>query len=413
MLETGYDILFFWVARMIMMGLAMTDEVPFDTVYLHGLIRNEEGKKISKSMPDAWRYDPLYMIDEYGQDALRFTLLTGSTPGNDMRLAPSRVEANRNFGNKIWQAARYVLGNLGSSPERYTPPTDGIAPRADMDAADRWILSRYHRLVGEVQRLIDGYQLGEAGRQIYDFVWSEYCDWYIEMTKVRLRDDAQATEAEDARRVLVYVLDGCLRLLHPYMPFITEAIWQYLPHGATDGQAEPALIVAAWPQAGALDEAAEDQMDDLMELVRAVRNARSEYDVEPVRRIAAIIAAGERLPFLRAQARALAALARIDEGRLELHASLDAPPEKALTLVVGGATCYLPMAALVDLDRERARLEGEIDQVDQEIAHSERLLSNQGFVNKAPEAVVQKERDKLAESRERRTRLQERLAGLA
>ncbi len=412
-LETGYDILFFWVARMIMMGLAMTDEVPFDTVYLHGLIRNEEGKKISKSMPDAWRYDPLYMIDEYGQDALRFTLLTGSTPGNDMRLAPSRVEANRNFGNKIWQAARYVLGNLGSSPERYTPPTDGIAPRADMDAADRWILSRYHRLVGEVQRLIDGYQLGEAGRQIYDFVWSEYCDWYIEMTKVRLRDDAQATEAEDARRVLVYVLDGCLRLLHPYMPFITEAIWQYLPHGATDGQAEPALIVAAWPQAGALDEAAEDQMDDLMELVRAVRNARSEYDVEPGRRIAAIIAAGERLPFLRAQARALAALARIDEGRLELHASLDAPPEKALTLVVGGATCYLPMAALVDLDRERARLEGEIDQVDQEIAHSERLLSNQGFVNKAPEAVVQKERDKLAESRERRTRLQERLAGLA
>ncbi len=414
-LETGYDILFFWVARMIMLGLAMTGEVPFDTVYLHGLIRNEEGKKISKSMPDAWRYDPLYMIDEYGQDALRFTLLTGSTPGNDMKLAPSRVEANRNFGNKIWQAARYVLGNLDAppgrdAPGRYAPPADGIAPTADMDAADRWILSRYHRLVGEVQRLIDGYQLGEAGRQIYDFVWSEYCDWYIEMTKVRLRDDASAeaaASAATARRVLVYVLDGCLRLLHPYMPFITEAIWQYLPHR------EEALIVAPWPQAGPLDDAAEGRMGDMMEMIRAIRNARAEYDVEPGRRIAAIIAAGERLPFLQSQAGVFAALARVDEGRLEVQARLDAPPEKALTLVVGGYTCYLPLAALIDLDRERARLKGEIGQVDQEIAHSEKLLSNQGFVNKAPEAVVQKERARLAESRERRDKLRERLASLS
>jgi len=228
-----------------------------------------------------------------------------------------------------------------------------------------------------------------------------------------------ATSAERTRRVLVYVLDGCLRLLHPYMPFITEAIWQYLPHegeanvdASVDGSVD-ALIVAPWPQAGPTDTGAEERMGDLMELVRAIRNARSEYDVEPGRRIAAIIAAGERLPFLRSQAAVLATLARVDEERLEMRARLDAPPEKALTLVVGGTTCYLPLAALIDLDRERARLRGEIEGVDKEIAHSERLLSNQGFVTKAPEAVVQKERDKLAENRERRDRLQERLAGLA
>jgi len=412
-LETGYDILFFWVARMIMLGLAMTGEAPFDTVYLHGLIRNEEGKKISKSMPDAWRYDPLYMIDEYGQDALRFTLLTGSTPGNDMKLAPSRVEANRNFGNKIWQAARYVLGHLGGAPERYAPPAEGIDPTPEMDPADRWILSRYHRLVGEVQRLLAGYQLGEAGRQIYDFVWSEYCDWYIEMTKTRFRDGSgsEAESATMARRVLTYVLDGCLRLLHPYMPFITEAIWQYLPHVAEAGDGE-ALIVARWPRGGALDDAAEERMGELMELIRAIRNARSEYDVEPGRRIAAVIVAEERLPFLRGQAGVLASLARVDEARLDLHERLAAAPEKALTLVVGGYTGYLPLAALIDLDRERARLEGEVAQVDRELANSERLLANPGFVNKAPEAVVQKERDKLAANQERRAKLVERLGAL-
>ncbi|MBM3190443.1 MAG: valine--tRNA ligase, partial [Chloroflexi bacterium] len=293
-LETGYDILFFWVARMMMLGLRMTGREPFSVVYLHGLVRNEEGRKISKSMPDAHRYDPVLMLDEYGQDALRFTLLTGSTPGNDMKLAPSRVEANRNFANKIWQAARYVLGNLGDTPEAYTPPDTPLEPTADMDMADRWILSRYHRLVDEATRLIEGYQLGEAGRQLYDFLWGEYCDWYIEMTKVRLSpsngDDA-SPEAEAARRVLVYVLEGCMRLLHPYMPFVTEAIWQYLPHRGE------ALIVARWPEAGALDAETEESLAAFMELVRAIRNARTEYGVEPGRRIAAIIAAGDQARF--------------------------------------------------------------------------------------------------------------------
>ena len=404
-LETGYDILFFWVARMIVMGLSFTGEAPFHTVYLHGLIRNEDGLKISKSMPDAWKYDPLYMIDEYGQDALRFTLLTGSTPGNDMKLAPSRVESNRNFCNKLWQAARFVLGNLGERASEFTPPTT-LAPTPDMDMADRWILSRYHRLVSDTTRLFDDYQLGEAGRQIYEFLWGEFCDWYIEMSKVRFRGDDQ-TAADCARRVLVYVLEGSLRLLHPYMPFTTEAIWQYLPH-----QGE-ALIVAAWPAGGTLDEQAETQMGDLMELVRAIRNARSEYNVEPGRRIAAIIAGGEQTEFLRGQQAVFEMLAHIDGAQLQIAAHLDHKPEQALALVVPGYECYLPLAALIDLDKERARLSGELAQLEQDLARADKLLSNPGFVQKAPAAVVQKERDKLVEYAERRTKLQERLGALS
>jgi len=405
-METAYDILFFWVARMIFLGLEMTGDIPFDTVYLHGLIRNEEGKKISKSLPDSWRYDPLHTIDQYGQDALRFTLLTGSTPGNDSRLSLSRVEANRNFANKIWQAARFVIGNLGEQPERFMPPATGLAPSAEMDMADRWILSRYHRLVGEVQRLLDAYQLGEAGRQVYEFLWGEYCDWYIEMTKVRLKGGS-TSPADDARRVLVYVLDGCLRLLHPCMPFVTEAIWQYLPHQ------DEALIIAKWPRAGALDAEAEEKMAVFAELVRAIRNARAEYDVEPGRRIATIIAAGDNLGFLRKQAAVLETLAHIDGQQLTLEARLDSKPDKALALVGVGFECYLPLAALLDLDKERARLSAELEQLTREVARSEKLLANPGFMSKAPEAVVQKERDKAADYQERQAKLRERLARLS
>jgi valyl-tRNA synthetase len=410
-METGYDILFFWVAKMAMLGLRMTGQVPFHTVYLHGLVRNEEGKKISKSMPDAWKYDPLYMIDEFGTDPLRFTLLTGSTPGNDMKLSPARVEANRNFCNKVWQAARYVLANLGEDPAAYAPDGQPLPLEGLTDATDRWIVSRYHALAAEATRLMEAYQLGEAGRQVYEFLWGEYCDWYIEMTKVRFRagdaDSASAASVAQARRVLAYVLDGCLRLLHPYMPYITETIWQYLPHRGE------ALIVAAWPKAGERDVAAEGAMAGLMELVRSIRNARTEYDVEPGRRIAAIIAAGEQAPFLGAQAEALATLARVDPQQLTIAERLEAAPEKALTLVVGGYECYLPLAALVDLDKERARIAGEIEALEREIGRAEALLGNPGFVAKAPEAVVAKERAKVADCRERLATLQARLASLS
>ncbi len=404
-LETGYDIIFFWVARMIMLGLEMTGREPFHTVYLHGLVRNEDGRKISKSMSDAWRYDPLALLDEYGQDPLRFTLLTGSTPGNDMKLALGRVEANRNFANKIWQASRYVLSNLGDAQATFVPAAEPLRPQDLRDPANRWIVSRYYRLIGEVNRLLQAYQLGEAGRQLYDFVWSEYCDWYIEMTKVRLKgEDAEASEA--ARRVLVTVLDGCLKMLHPFMPFVTEAIWQYLPH-----QGE-ALIVAPWPTAGPLDDAGERQMAEFMELVRAIRNARSEYDVEPGRRIAALVAAGERAPFLQGQAEVLAFLARIDGSRLLIAPSLARLPDKALTLVVEGYQCFLPLADLVDLERERARLRDELDALNRDAARTEGLLANPSFTARARPDVVQKERDKLSSFAERRAQLDERLAAL-
>jgi len=404
-LETGYDILFFWVARMIMLGLYLTGQEPFDTVYLHGLIRNEQGKKISKSMPDADRYDPLNIIAEYGQDALRFTLLTGSTPGNDMKLSLSRVEANRNFGNKIWQAARFVLGNLGENREAYVPPAEGLEPGGDMPLPDRWILSRYHRLVAEVTRLITSYQLGEAGRQIYEFLWGEYCDWYIEMTKPRLQ--AGGAGAESARRTLVYVLEGCLRLLHPYMPFVTEAIWQYLPHMGE------ALIIAPWPKGGSLDEEAETRVQGIMELIRSIRNARHEYQVEPGRRIAALVAAGDNLPTIEALRRELESLARIAPDRLTLVKALDRPPEKALTLVVPDYACYLPLEELVDLEAERARLTKELARLDGEIARAEKQLANPNFLTKAPPHVVEGARERLAQYRAQQARLNERLAALS
>ncbi|MHB1317931.1 MAG: class I tRNA ligase family protein, partial [Anaerolineae bacterium] len=404
-LETAYDIIFFWVARMIMLGIHLTGEAPFHTVYLHGVVRNEQGVKISKSMEDSARYDPLLIIAEYGLDPLRFTLLTGSTPGNDMKLAESRIEANRNYCNKIWQATRFVLGNLGDDASHFAV-TGSLDPVAFDDDADRWIISRYHGLVEDVTRLIEGYQLGEAGRQIYEFLWGEYCDWYIEMCKTRLRgEDLEAAAA--ARRVLVYVLDGALRLLHPYMPFLTEALWQYLPH---EGEA---LIVAAWPRAGAQDAAASERMFGLMELVRTIRNARMEYEVDPGRRIAATIVAGTETAFLTAQGPVLASLARIDELRLTIVERVEAAPDKALALVTAGYEVFLPLAALIDLGRERERLGRDLATVTQELERVTQLLANEGFVGRAPAAVVAKEREKLEAYGERRARLEMRLAELS
>ena len=397
-LETGYDILFFWVAKMIMLGLEMTGEIPFVTVYLHGMIRNEEGRKISKSMPDADRYDPLLIVDEYGADALRFTMLTGSTPGNDVKLSPTRIESNRNFANKMWNAARFVVGNLKSG-EVSEPDA------AALTRQDRWIISRHNRLIGEVTRLMDDYQFGEAGRQLYGFLWGEYCDWYIEMAKTRLYGEDEAAK-ETVRSVLVYVLERTLRLLHPYMPFVTEEIWQHLPH---EGEA---LIVAPWPEAGETDDDAEAGIGLVMDLVRVVRNARSDNDVEQGRRIAAIIVAVDKYTLLQGERTMLESLAHIDPERLEIVRSLEKKPERALTLVSGGVEVYLPLAGMVDLERERARLAKELERLGVEMARAEKLLANESFVAKAPAAVIQKEREKLEGYRERQTRLQMRLEEL-
>ncbi|MFQ5857981.1 MAG: class I tRNA ligase family protein, partial [Anaerolineae bacterium] len=432
-METGYDILFFWVARMIMLGLEMTGDIPFDTVYLHGLIRDGDGRKMSKSTGNV--IDPVEVMDEYGTDALRFTLLTGSSPGNDMKLAYDRIEGNRNFANKIWNAARFVITNLSGDFDRI----DGQALEARWDTLtlpDRWILSRLNRLIGDATRLMDAYQFGEAGRQINDFFWSEFADWYIEIAKIRLYGEDEDA-AETTRQVLTHVLEQAIRLLHPFMPFITEEVWQRMPRPISDfgfrtsdlgpGIAEhipqspirnpqwegEALIIARWPEAGQRDADAESEMGLIQELIRGIRNARAEYNVDPGRRIAAIISADGQARLLRQHASIITALARLDEAQLEIVADLAEPPAQAASVVVGdGVQAYLPLAGLVDLDRERDRLASAIEEVKAEIAKAEDLLGNDQFTSKAPAEVVQRERDKLAEARDRLARLQERVTVL-
>jgi len=432
-MDTAYDILFFWVAKMIMLGLEMTGQVPFHTVYLHGLVRDEYGQKMSKSKGN--QVDPLELMDEYGTDALRFSFLAGSAPGSDMRLTTTRLEANRNFANKIWNAARFVVSNLAGG--RQAQPAE--APET---LADRWIQSRAWRLTAAVTRLMDDYQFGEAGRQIYDFLWGEYCDWYIEICKARLYGDEPAAAAT-ARRVLVTVLEQALRLLHPFMPFVTETIWQNLkeawgaagsaptgvplrPRGAAGcaptgvplrpwGAPEwgQALIIAPWPVAGAVDERAEAEMQAIIEVVRAIRNARAEYDVEPGRRIAALVAAGDLAPVFDAERAALVTLARLDDAQLTIVPSLPETPAKALALVTAGVEVYLPLAGMVDLGREKQRLGKELAAVEADIARGQQLLENERFMARAPAAVVQKERNKLAVAEERKAALAARLEMLA
>jgi len=399
-METGYDILFFWVARMIMQGLEMTGQVPFRTVYLHGLVRDAQGRKMSKTAGNV--IDPMEMMDQHGTDALRFALLTGSTPGNDMSLSEERIIAGRNFANKIWNITRFVVSNLGAAFDAGM----GTWNLSAMALPDRWIISRHNRVIQNVTRLMDAYQFGEAGRQLYEFLWGEYADWYIEIAKIRLYG-ADARAQATARRVLVYVLDRTLRLLHPFMPYVTEAAWQHLPH---EGDS---LMITSWPTPGDMDSEAEATMQLLMEVIRAIRNARAEYRVEPARRIVAHIAAGERYELFQAQQDILVELARLDAENLRLAHTLFDKPEQALTLVVGNIEIYLPLAGMIDLDAERARLQKELTRVENDMARSQKLLANQEFIAKAPTEVVQKERDKLTNLREQAQKLRDRLTALS
>jgi len=399
-METGYDILFFWVARMIMQGLEMTGQVPFRIVYLHGLVRDAQGRKMSKTAGNV--IDPLEMIERYGTDALRFSLLTGSTPGNDINLSEERIVAGRNFANKIWNMARFVVGHLRERPVDI--PVDVSQLRLTL--ADRWILSRHNEIIAAVTRLIDAYQFGEAGRQLYEFMWGELADWYIEIAKVQL--SSQDEQVRDTTvRVLVYVLERCLRLLHPYMPFVTEAIWQYLPHTGD------ALIIARWPTPGARDEESEVTMQLVMDVIRAIRNARTEYGVEVGRRIPATIVAGEEVDVFQSHMSILTQLAHLDAARLEIIADLEDKPRQALALVVSGIEVYLPLAGMIDLEAERARLSKELEKVDEQLVRSEKTLNNPSFVNKAPPDVVERERSKMAALQEQAGKLRQRLGVLA
>ena len=412
-METGYDILFFWVARMMMMGCYLTGTAPFHTIYLHGLVRDKQGRKMSKSFGNV--VNPLEVMDQQGTDALRFTLATSGTPGQDLNLNPDRIEAARNFANKIWNITRFVLTKLDVLEKQETA---GGAQSSVLYStlADRWILSRYNRLVQDVDRLMRVYNFGEAGRQIQDFLWGDFADWYVEIAKVQLEASAGAEQQANTRAVLYGVLEGSLRLLHPFMPFVTEEAWQYLTANRRQTVALPAsIMVAPYPtaDAGALDDAAERDFALLQELISSVRNVRNEYKVEPARWVAATVAAGARAAMLNEQRSQIVRLARVADEQLSIVEQLDAKPAQAAALVVGGdVEVFLPLAGLIDLAAERARLNKELEQADAEVGRRAAKLGNAGFVDKAPAAVVQRERDGLAAAQVTAEKLRARLAEL-
>jgi valyl-tRNA synthetase len=410
-LETGDDILFFWVARMIMDGLEFTGQVPFDTVYLHGLILDEHGQKMSKTKGNV--IDPLELMDELGTDALRFTLLVGSTPGNKMNLSTKKVEANRNFANKIWNAGRFVIGAIPQAPKEAVS-----AP--EWTLADRWIQARQAQLVRDVERLFSNYQFGEAGRQIYDFFWSEFADWYVEIAKLQIAEGGD--RAHYTAQLLVSTLDACLRLLHPFTPFVTEELWGKLKEAATDaspayapgGGWEEALIVAHWPTPQPVEEwetGVVDEFGVLIEVVRAIRNLRNEKNLPLGKRIPATIAAGARQASLNRQAKSLAALASLDVNNLSIVTELPEKPADQVSLVVAGIEVYLPLNELVDSAAEKIRLEKELVEIGGQIQRLEELLSSP-FAQRAPAAVVDKERQKLETFKESAAKLREQLEAM-
>jgi len=407
-METGYDIIFFWVARMVMAGIHFLGAVPFHTIYLHGLVRDARGEKMSKSKNNV--VDPLEVMDKYGTDALRFTLATSSTPGNDMKLVEDRIVGNRNFANKIWNASRFVLMSTADIPGG-VPSVYQVQPST---LADRWILSRLARLTNNVTLLIEDFQLGEAGRQVNEFFWSAYCDWYVEIAKVQMQGDDEARRATAG--ILRAVLDQSLRLLHPFMPFVTEEVWQYLYRSSEPDQGQwpaSALIIAPWPIANlqAIDEEAERQFSLVQEIITRIRDARNQVNVEPGRRVPVIMAAGDQTSMLETQAPLIEFLARTEKP--QLHEQLAQKPAQSMSQLADSVEIYLPLAGMLDIGKELERLDKEIVRTRQEIARLQGKLSNEAFVTKAKPEVVEKEREKLAAQEDRVTKLITRKAELA
>ena len=391
-LVTGYDIIFFWVARMIFSGVEHMGETPFKTVYIHGLVRDAQGRKMSKSLGNG--IDPLEVIDQYGADALRFTLATGNSPGNDMRFSDERVQASRNFCNKIWNASRFIQMNLTIDKDK------AVELPAELALEDKWIISKFNTLVADVTRNIDQYELGLAASKLNDFIWENFCDWYIEIAKTRLQ-----TGDENVQKVLCYVLSGAMQLLHPFMPFITETIWQALPHEG------PSVMVSKWPE---YDEklnfsVEEAQMESLMDAVRAIRNRRAEMNVPPSKK-AKVLILTEKKDTFSAGAGFFPKLAYASE--IELIDAVPADAAKMASVVTGDAQLYMPMGDLIDFEAERARLGKEKKKVEDDIAFVMKKLNNPKFVDKAPENVVAAEREKADKLREHLAKLEESIAAL-
>ena len=379
-LVTGYDIIFFWVARMIFSGCEQTKKPPFHTVLIHGLVRDAQGRKMSKSLGNG--IDPLEMIDQFGCDALRFNLITGNSPGNDMRFYTERCEAMRNFSNKIWNASRFLLMNL---------TIDQCALPEQLELEDKWILSKLNDVIRDVTANMESYELGVAAQKLYDFIWDNFCDWYIELTKARLNGEDEAAKVQ-AQQVLCYVLTQILKLLHPFMPFITEEIWQALPH---EGDY---LMLQDWP---VYDEKfcfadEERAMELVMDAIKAIRARRSEMNVPPSKKAELTVVTEEQavfttgIPFLKRLANA---------SEVTVTANAPADVNGLVSVVTSAAKLYIPLAELVDLDAERARLAKEIEKAEKYLAGIEKKLSNEKFVSKAPEAVVQRERDNMEKTR--------------
>jgi len=393
-LETGYDILFFWVARMIMDGIEFTGQVPFHTVYLHGLIRDEKGAKMSKTKGNV--IDPLGVMNELGTDALRFTLLVGSTPGNDMNLSVKKVEANRNFINKIWNAGRFTVTALTTAPN-----TAEAAPQWSL--ADRWVRARLNQVIRDVDRLFSGHQYGEAGRQIYEFFWSEFADWYLEIAKGQL--SAGGNLAYYTAQNLVGVLDTCLRLLHPFVPFITEELWGILRDACVDHPAQftphagwkDALMIANWPIPNSdwdADASTLEQFTLMVDIIRAIRNYRTEKNVKPGTKIEAVLSAGKYYDMLRNQAPTIAALAHLDAEKLDIRKETNKNNGQP-GLVVSGVEIFLELDEELDAAVEKKRIESELVEAETQAERLRSLLASP-FAERAPTQVVDKERQRLA-----------------
>ncbi len=383
-LVTGYDIITFWVSRMITSGLEHTGKAPFHTVLIHGLVRDNQGRKMSKSLGNG--IDPLEMIDKYGCDALRMNMVTGNSPGNDMRFYVERCEAMRNFANKLWNASRYVMMNLSEDAKNELPDLSRL------EIADKWVLSKLNTLIAEVTENLEKYELGVAVQKVYDFIWDTYCDWYIELTKARLYSDEEGRK-QTAIQVLVYVLDQVLRLLHPFMPFITEEIWQSLPH---EGEA---LIVAKWPEyrADFAFKAEESHMESVMDAIRAIRARRTEMNVPPSKKAALFILTSKPQVYTEGEG-FIQRLAYADTVTM-----LETEPENLdglVTCTTADAKLYIPMGQLVDVAKELERIAKELDKARKNLASLEGKLSNEKFISRAPEAVVNAEREKAQKARD-------------
>jgi len=405
-METGYDILFFWVARMIMSGLEYTGKIPFHTVYLHGLVRDEIGRKMSKTTGNV--IDPLTVMDDLGTDALRFTLLVGSTPGNDTNVGLKKVESNRNFANKLWNIGRFVITSISAQQT--------TSELGEYTLADSWIWAKMQQLVRDVERQFQNFQYGQAGQQIYDFIWNDFADWYVEIAKLELAEGG--SRAARAADTLARVFDMSLRLLHPFTPFVTEELWGHLRSALLDSSLKDvakdwreALIIASWPEPRDPEGWEADKIADfemLQEIVRSIRNLRAEKGVAPSKKIAASISAGAKAGLLREQSMPIALLSGLNESELTIEESLKDKPQDAVALVIGSVEIHIPLAGMVDLAEEKSRLEKELKEAESHIERLEKLLSSD-FANKAPAPVVQKERDKLAGYKETAEKLKTQL----